>query len=88
MFTQPPSMAPQTNGMAIAALVLSIVCCGPLGVILGFIARKQIRESNGAQTGDGLALAGIIVGFVSTGIAILYAIGMVALLPYGYGYGY
>jgi len=34
-----------------------------LGVIFGFVARSQIKVSAGAQRGDGLALAGIIVGF-------------------------
>ena len=90
---QPISQVPyasgqQTNGFAIAALVLSLVCCGPLAIIFGFIARKQIRESNGAQTGDGLALAGIIVGFVFTGLYLVYALFVEALLPSMYGYDY
>jgi hypothetical protein len=33
------------------------------GIVLGFVARSQIRNSNGSQRGDGLAIAGIIVGF-------------------------
>ena len=33
------------------------------GIVLGFVARAQIKRSHGAQRGDGLALAGIIVGF-------------------------
>lgn len=59
----------KTNGLAIASLVCS--CAGiflvgipaVLGIIFGFVARSQIRRSNGGQGGDGLALAGIIVGF-------------------------
>ena len=59
----------RTNGLAIASLVCS--CAGILffgvpgivGIIFGFVARSQIRRSNGAQGGAGLALAGIIVGF-------------------------
>ena len=87
MFTQQPFAVQQTNGMAIAALVTSLVCCPPVGIVLGFVARKQIKDSNGAQTGDGLALSGIIIGFVFTGLGIIYGIAMAALLPYGY-YGY
>ena len=34
-----------------------------LGIIFGFVARSQIRRSGGTQGGDGLAIAGIIVGF-------------------------
>ncbi|GAA4476126.1 DUF4190 domain-containing protein [Phytohabitans houttuyneae] len=68
----PPS--PPTNGMAIAALVCSlagIATCisAPVGAILGHIARKQIRERG--EGGDGLALAGIIVGWILTGLLVL-----------------
>jgi hypothetical protein len=70
--------AQKTNGLAIASLICS--CAGILvipliaGVILGFVARSQIRQSRGAQRGDGLAIAGIIVGF---GWAALIILGIV-----------
>ncbi len=35
-----------------------------VAVILGFVARGQIRQAQGRQGGDGLALAGIILGFI------------------------
>jgi hypothetical protein len=50
---------------------------GVLGVIFGFVARGQIKRSGGAQKGSGLALAGIIVGFV---FIVLAAIGLLVLL--------
>ena len=63
---QPP---PTTNGLAIASLVLSIVSLLGLGsilaIIFGFVARGQIARSRGRQRGGGLALAGIIIGFVT-----------------------
>jgi hypothetical protein len=60
---------PKTNGMAIASLICSLagVLCGVtaiLGVIFGFVARSQIKRSQGMQSGGGLALAGIIVGLI------------------------
>jgi hypothetical protein len=78
----PYPAAPKTNGLAIASLVCSVlgVCCGVggvLGVIFGFVARGQIKRSGGAQKGSGLALAGIIVGFV---FIVLAAIGLLVLL--------
>ena len=78
----PYPAAPKTNGLAIASLVCSIlgVCCGVggvLGVIFGFVARGQIKRSGGAQKGSGLALAGIIVGFV---FIVLAAIGLLFIL--------
>jgi uncharacterized membrane protein len=42
-----------------------------VGVVFGFVARAQIRRTNGAQRGDGLAMAGIVVGFIVVGLAIL-----------------
>ncbi len=45
-----------------------------LAVIFGFVARKQIRESGGRQGGGGMALAGIILGFVGIAGLILWII--------------
>ncbi len=62
-----PSVQQKTNGLAIASLICA--CAGLfflpaiLGVVFGFVARNRIRRSNGLQKGDGLAIAGIIVGF-------------------------
>ncbi len=55
-----------TNGLAIAALVLSLFwLCGLgslLAVIFGFVALGQIKRLGGS--GRGLAIAGIAIGFV------------------------
>ena len=44
---------------------------GILGIIFGFIARGQIKRSNGQQKGDGMAIAGIIVGFAWVALLVL-----------------
>jgi hypothetical protein len=71
-------MGPSTNGFSIASLVLGIVWVFGLGAILavifGFVARKQIRESGGRQAGSGMALAGIILGFVGVAGLILWIV--------------
>lgn len=51
--------------MAILALVFGFVF-PILGIVFGTIARKQIRETG--EKGDGLALAGLIVGIVFTAL--------------------
>ena len=70
----------KTNGLAVASLVCSIVWLGGVGsllaVIFGFIARSQIRRAHDDQQGSGLALAGIIIGFVglvTLGLVIAFA---------------
>ena len=78
----PVTPAPQpTNGLAIASLVVSLVgvfgLCGYglggyigiVGAILGHVSRRQIRERG--ESGDGMALAGIITGWIAAAIAVL-----------------
>ena len=83
----PPSgyQPPSTNGLAIASLVLGVVGWIPCGagsivaIVLGFVARSQIRASQGRQGGDGLALAGIILGFLAVALWIaLLVIGAIS----------
>ncbi len=63
----------RTNGFAIASLVLGIVWIDWVGSVLalvfGYIAKGQIDRSGGQQSGRGMAIAGIVLGWV--GIAIL-----------------
>ena len=52
--------------------------CQPLGIVaifLGRAARKEIAASNGTEGGDGMALAGFVLGIVS---AVLF--GLVLLI--------
>jgi tryptophan synthase alpha subunit len=61
--------------MAVAALVSAFVIA-PVGIGLGIAARRQIRETG--EEGDGLALAGIVVGSVITGIYVLMIVLLLA----------
>ena len=74
----PPPRSSATNGMAVASLVCSLfgwICgLGPiLGLIFGFVALSQIKQTG--QRGHGMALAGIIIGAIlivlGIGLAIL-----------------
>lgn len=77
----PPQMyvAPPVSGLAIASLISSIVLCiGSIpGVIMGHAALRQIDRSQGARGGRGLAIAGIIVGWIGTAILALVILGLV-----------
>ena len=52
-----------------------------LAVIFGFVARGQIRRTNGVQGGGGLALAGIIVGF---SLIALFILGVALIVGLGH----
>jgi len=72
-------MIPTTDGFAIASLVLSIlsIFLGPLGcvpgIICGHVARARIRK-NPDLSGDGLALAGLIVGYLFLVLVIVVSV--------------
>ena len=73
-YQYPYPYQPRTNGLAVASLVCSVAgvatcVTAPVGAVLGHVARRQIRERG--EAGDGLALAGIIVGWVLTGVLAL-----------------
>jgi uncharacterized membrane protein len=62
--------------MATAALVCGIcgfLCAIPavLGIVFGFVAKNQIREGGGRQSGDGMATAGIVLGIVWIALTII-----------------
>jgi hypothetical protein len=67
--------APRTNGMAVASLVLGIIWLFWVGSILalvfGYVGKGQIDRSGGAQSGRGLAIAGIVLGWVGVGTLVL-----------------
>jgi hypothetical protein len=81
----PPGWGRPTNTMAILSLVLAFVFA-PAGLVLGIIARKQIRATG--EDGDGLALAGIIVGGIVTALfvfmIVLWIIAFSALSSTGF----
>ncbi len=75
------NMAQPANGMAVASLVLGIVgvasmCVygfglipGILAIIFGHMSRAQIRR--GLGSGDGLAHAGMIMGYISVLLVVV-----------------
>ena len=71
------TLQPKNSGLAIWSLVLGILgltCFWLLtaipAVICGHLAYSRIRRSAGALTGEGLALGGLITGYVSIALSI------------------
>ena len=94
--TQPaiPPSAPAlgtTNGFAIASLVLGIVGItgfplipSVLALIFGYKGKKQIDRSGGAEQGRGIAIAGIVLGWIGTIFLLLLGLLLAVLLTLGF----
>ena len=74
----PTPIYKRDSSLAIASLVTGLVgwtflpIIGAIAaVITGHLAKKEIRESNGMLGGDGMALAGLILGYVQIGLVVL-----------------
>jgi competence protein ComGC len=90
MNQSPPVSAPlQSCGLAtwslvlgIAAIVLCVVCVGPLlgipAVICGHIALGRIKRANGTMKGHGPAIGGLVTGYIS--IALIPVIGLLSAI--------
>ena len=86
---------PPTNGKAqgamwtgIGSLVLTFCCvvpglAGAVAVVLGIRARNEVRQSGGQQSGDGMALAGIITGAVAIVLSLLFIAAIVVSIVTG-----
>lgn len=72
---QQPNMPAKTNTLAIIALVSSFFI-SLLGVILGHIALNQIKTTG--EGGRGLAIAALVIGYVSMALAVILIIIMFA----------
>lgn len=61
--------------MAIASLILGILWLYWLGsllaIIFGHVALQQIQRSHGSSTGRGMAIAGLILGYIGIAVLIL-----------------
>jgi hypothetical protein len=68
----PPVQQGGTDGYAIAALITALTGPPILPVYLGHKARKRIHESGGLKDGDGMAITGLVIGYIQLAvIAIL-----------------
>jgi Domain of unknown function (DUF1707)/Domain of unknown function (DUF4190) len=78
-----PQLAARTNGFAIGALACGIVpFLGAVpALILGHVARGQIKQTG--ERGDGLAVSGLVLGYLYLAIWALYIVIHVAAISGG-----
>ena len=84
----PPQLAAATqqSGLALTSVILGIcgivLCLGPLAgipaVICGHMAQSKIKQSGGGLTGAGMAMTGLVTGYLS--ILWIVVIGMLAAI--------
>ncbi len=74
------------SGLAIASFVTSLALIflsagffSFIGSILGHVSLSKLRKSGSTQN-RGLAVSGIIIGWVSTALAWIFLIGFIALI--------
>jgi peptidyl-prolyl cis-trans isomerase B (cyclophilin B) len=73
----------RTNTLAIVSLVLSLVGVSLGGIICGHIALGQIKRTG--EQGHGLALAGLIVGYVFAALTVLFVIVYILIIVFTIG---
>lgn len=79
----------RTVGVAIVSLVFAIIgmiLIGPCGsifaipaIICGHVAMSKVKKNPDALTGDGIALAGLIMGYVQIGLMLVITPMLVAI---------
>jgi Domain of unknown function (DUF4190) len=73
----------RTNPLAVASLCCGVaqVIAGPFSgipaIVLGFMARDQIRQTG--EDGDGMATAGVALGIIGTALEIIGLILLIAI---------
>ena len=78
----------KTSSLAVWSLILgilSIVCIGFLAgipaIICGHLAKSEIKRAGGSLEGTGLALAGLITGYIGTVFSIIAIILSLVAIP-------
>ena len=78
----------QTSTLAVVSLVFGILgwtllpFLGSLvAVVCGHMARGEIRRAQGALEGDGMAVAGLVLGYLVIGLSVLAV--LAAILFFG-----
>jgi hypothetical protein len=85
----PQTAVSQTEDKAVISLVLGILSLvglsilgGIPAIILGKMSRNNIRASSGRLTGEGMATAGMVLGWISVGLAVLFLLLIVLMVFY------
>jgi hypothetical protein len=87
----PYPQLPPASGRAVAALVVGLLgfffCChlpGPVAWVLAVQERRAIRAREASAMGEGYAMAGLVLGIISTALLVVgVLIGIVWAFVFG-----
>lgn len=86
---QPPAARPNST-LALVSLILGILgwtilpTIGSIGAIVtGHMAKSEIKNSMGELAGDGMATAGLVLGYANIAIAVCICLAVVGMLALG-----
>lgn len=86
---QTPPTKPNSN-MAIASMVLGILgwtilpgLASIAAIITGHMAKKEIKESMDQLGGEGMATAGLVMGYASVAIVLCVCLAMAGMMALG-----
>jgi len=87
---QPYQMEKPKSNMAIASLVLGILgwtiapgLAAIAAIITGHMAKNEIKSSMGQIGGDGMATAGLIMGYANVAIGLCVCLAVAAMMAMG-----
>lgn len=90
IYQQTPPSVPQNSTMATVSMIAGIVgwVLAPLigslvAIITGHMAKREIRESAGQLGGDGMATAGLVLGYLQIIPSILCVCAILVMLALG-----
>jgi len=82
--------AQPTSTLAIVSLISGIVSwvfipfiAAVAAVITGHMAKNEIKKSNGMIGGNGLATAGLVLGYIQIGLGVCVCLAVVVMLALG-----
>jgi hypothetical protein len=86
---QGPPAKPNSN-MALASMILGLLgwtilpgLASIAAIVTGHMAKKEIKESMGQLGGDGMATAGLVMGYASVAIVLCVCLAMAGMMALG-----
>ena len=88
--TETTPAAPPNSSMAVVSLISGILGLtlvpfigGIVALVTGYMAKNEIQDSDGALGGEGLATAGIVLGWICVALLVISLLCLVCFLLFG-----